>query len=332
MRIRSLVVLSMLLAAAGPVRAQTCPHHLFVSGYFSDNVAIYDACSGVFLRQLEQAGRIDGAQAVRHNPRDDLVYVVSEGNDQVQRYRRHGDYAFVDVFAQLPADFDPTGVAFGSNGEVYVGGYGSSSVIELDPASGVQVGTVLPSDSGLLGADNGMMVSASGVLYVPGYDSSSVARVDLATAKVQADFIATGSDGLDETRGIVDEGDTILVGGEGSGAIYRFDAVSGELVDTLVSGLTRPTGLALDTDGSLLVLWGNRVRRYDPGSGESLGILANGVDGEISGGTFIALIPNPEAESIFDNGFDPAVALARWSASQPRPQAWVAATPGFTCP
>lgn len=316
MPIRSVVVLSMLLAAAGSVHAQTCPHHLFVSGYFSDNVAIYDACSGAFLRQLEQDGRIDGAQAVRHNPHDDLVYVVSEGNDQVQRYRRHGGYAFVDVFAQLPADFDPTGVAFGAHGEVYVAGYGSSSVVELDPASGAEVRTVLPSDSGLLGADNGMMVSASGALHVPGYDSSSVARVDLATAKVDADFIATGTAGLDETRGIVDEGDTILVGGEGSGAIYRFDAGSGELIDTLVSGLTRPTGLALDTDGSVLVLWGNRVRRYDRSTGEPLGILANGVDGGISGGTFIALVPNPELEAIFGDGFDAAAPVAAGSAAR----------------
>ena len=307
---RTVVIALSLLAAAGAARAQSCSHDLLVSGYFSDNVAIYDACSGVFLRQLEQAGLIDGAQAVRHNPLDDLVYVVSEGNDQIQRYRRDAGYAFVDVFAQLPGDFDPTGVAFGASGEVYVAGYGSSSVIELDPASGAVIGTVLPSDSGLLGADNGMMVNAAGVLYVPGYDSSSVARVDLATSQVQADFIATGSGGLDETRGIVDEGDTILVGGEGSGAIYRFDAGSGELVATLVSGLTRPTGLALDVDGSLLVLWGNRVRRYDRSTGTSLGILANGVDGGISGGTFIALVPKAGIDTVFGDGFDAAARAA----------------------
>ena len=76
-------------------------------------MAIYDACSGQFLRQLEQAGRIRGAQAVRFNPADDLIYVVSEGNDQIQRYRRDGNYTFVDVFAQLRRNIDPTGIAFG---------------------------------------------------------------------------------------------------------------------------------------------------------------------------------------------------------------------------
>lgn len=304
------VVLALLLAVCPPAIAEAglraCSHHLMVSGYFSDNVAVYDACSGAFLRQLEQAGRIDGAQAVRHNPRDDLVYVVSEGNDQVQRYRRTAGYDFVDVFAQLDDGFDPTGVAFGPGGEVYVAGYGSSSVVELDPASGAVVGTALPSGSGLLGADNGMMVSAAGLLYVPGYDSSSVARVDLATGEVRADFVASGTGGLDETRGIVDEGDTILVGGEGSGAIYRFDAGSGALLGIVVDGLTRPTGMALDLDGSLLVLWGNRVRRYDRDSGEFLGILAEGADGGISGGTFVALVPAPPTDAIFGDGFDAA--------------------------
>ena len=294
-----------LLVAGTTARAQTCANHLFVSGYFSNNVAIYDACSGMFLRQLEEAGRIQGAQAVRYNATNDLIYVVSEGNDQIQRYRHDGTYAFVDVFAQLSADFDPTGIAFGPNGEVYVASYGTSRVDELDPLTGATIGTVLPSDSGLLGADNGMMVSADGKLYVPGYDSSSVARVDLATGEVDADFVASGTSGLFETRGIVDEGDTILVGGEGSGSVYRFDAETGAPMGVLISDLNRPTGMAIDDDGTLLVLSGNRVRRYSRTSGEMLGIVASGVDGGISGGTFVALIPNPALDVIFASSFDP---------------------------
>jgi DNA-binding beta-propeller fold protein YncE len=301
----TLISIGATVAAGTTAHAQSCSHHLLVSGYFSNNVAIYDACSGAFLRQLEEAGHIQGAQAVRYNSADDLIYVVSEGNDQIQRYRHDSTYAFVDVFAQLASNVDPTGVAFGPAGEVYVASYGTSSVIELDPLTGDTIHTVLPSDSGLLGADNGMMVSASGQLFVPGYDSSSVARIDLATAEVDADFVASGTGGLFETRGIVDEGATILVGGEGSGEIYRFDAEKGALVDTLITGLTRPTGMTLDTDGSLLVLWGNRVRRYDRDTGALLGILAYGADGGISGGTFIALVPNPVSDAIFGNGFDP---------------------------
>lgn len=300
-----IALLALTLLAATTVRAQSCANHLFVSGYFSNNVAIYDACSGAFLRQLEEAGRIQGAQAVHYNAADDLIYVVSEGNDQIQRYRHDATYAFFDVFAQFAADFDPTGIAFGPGGEVYVASYGTSSVIELDRFSGATIGTVLPSDSGLLGADNGLMVSADSKLYVPGYDTSTVARVDLSTSKVDADFVASGTGGLFETRGLVDEGDTILVGGEGSGAVYRFDAGDGSLVQTLITGLNRPTGMTLDTDGSLLVLSGNRVRRYDRDTGAMLGVVANGAPGGISGGTYVALVPNPVIDTIFGNGFDP---------------------------
>ena len=296
---------AILLAGCARASAGSCPNHLLVSGYFSNNVAIYDACSGAFLRQLEDAGHIHGAQAVRVNPADDLIYVVSEGDDQIQRYRHDASYAFVDVFAQFDADFDPTGVAFGSGGEIYAASYGTSRVVELDPSSGAIIGTVLPSDSGLLGADNGTMVSADGKLYVPGYDTSSVARVDLATSLVDADFVPTGTSGLFETRGIVDEGATILVGGEGSGAIYRFDAASGAPIQTLITGLSRPTGMAIDDDGTLLVLSGNRVRRFDRSTGALLGVVAHGSAGGISGGTFIALVRIAGNDTVFRDGFDP---------------------------
>ncbi|HEU4663823.1 MAG TPA: hypothetical protein VFS55_07320 [Dokdonella sp.] len=296
------VAAALLLSILTPAAHATCARHLLVSGYFSNNVAIYDACSGAFVRPLEQAGHVHGAQAVRLNPADGLLYVVSERDDQVQRYRPDAGYAFVDVFAQLEADVDPTGLAFGSDGRIYVASYGTSRVLELDPLDGTVIATILPSDSGLLGADNGLMMSGSGLLYVPGYDSSSVARIDPATGDVDAAFVPGATGGLFQTRGIVDEGATVLVGGEGSGAIYRFDATTGAPLGTLVDGLDRPTGLAIDDDGTLLVLAGDRILRYDRASGALLGVLAEGADGGISGGTFLALVPNPEA--LFEDGFD----------------------------
>ncbi|HEU4663415.1 MAG TPA: hypothetical protein VFS55_05235 [Dokdonella sp.] len=279
------------LAATAVADAQSCPRHLFVSGYFSNNVAIFDGCNGTFLRQLDVAGRIKGAQAVRLNPADDLVYVVSEVNGQVQRYRHDADYTFVDVFAQFTPEIDPTGIAFGADGRVYVASYGTSRVFELDRATGQVIGTVLPGDSGLLGADNGLMMSAAGLLYVPGYSTASVARVNPSTGEVLAGFVPSRAQGLRRTRGIVDDGATILVGGEGSGEVYRFDANSGAFVGKAVTGLGAPTGLALDADGSILVLSGNRVRRFDHDSGADLGVLATVDAGAIEGGTFIALIP-----------------------------------------
>jgi hypothetical protein len=45
------------------------------------------------------------------------------------------------------------------------------------------------------------------------------------------------------------------------------------------------------------LLAGNRVRRIDRSSGAELGVLANGADGGISGGTFIALVSAQETGS-----------------------------------
>ncbi|MGN6521306.1 MAG: Vgb family protein [Dokdonella sp.] len=286
-----LVLAAFAIAATSIAHAQSCARHLFVSGYFSNNVAIFDACDGRFLRQLDGAGRIRGAQAVRLNPADDLIYVVSEINGQVQRYRHDARYAFVDVFAQFTPEIDPTGIAFGADGRVFVASYGTSRVLELDRATGQVIGIALPGDSGLLGADNGLMMSGAGVLYVPGYSSASVARVNPATGEVRAAFVPARAQGLRRTRGIVDEGATILVGGEGSGEIYRFDADTGAFVGKAVTGLGLPTGLALDADGSILVLSGTSVIRFDRASGARLGVLASTNAGAIDGGTFIALIP-----------------------------------------
>lgn len=305
MRCPTLLVVLLLLAAAPAAHAQGCAYRLFISGYFSNNVAVHDACNGQYLRQLETAGRIRGAQTVRLNPINGLIYVVSEGNDQIQRYRNNASLDFVDVFAQLAANIDPTGIDFGADGRVYVASYGTSRVIELDRTTGQVLGDVLPAGNGVVGVDNGMMVSVAGLLYVPGYDSHNVARVNPATGKVQGDFIPTGSGGLRNARGILDEGATILVTGEGSGAVYRYNAATGAFVSRLVSGLTRPTGMAIGTDAALLVLWGNRVRKYDPGTGAELGILASGVDGGISGGTFLAVLPVAANDVVFRNGFDP---------------------------
>ena len=74
---------------------------------------------------------------------------------------------------------------------------------------------------------------------------------------------------------------------------------------TLASGMTHPTGMTLDVDGSLLVLSGQSRASLRPTTGASLGIVASGVDGGISGGTFLALVPNPAVDAIFGNGFDP---------------------------
>ena len=295
---RSLLLAGLGLCCAATAQAE-CIEHLLVSGYFSNNVAIFDACTGEFLRQLDDQGRIRGAQAVRLNPADGLLYVVSEGNDQILRYDARS-YAYVDRFAQLAGSVDPTGVDIGPiDDAVYVASYAGSNVLRLDGGSGAVLGESLSASSGLAGADNGMAFGPDGWLYVPGYDSSSVARVNPATGQVQGSFIAPGAGGLVQARGLLFEpdGQTLLVTGEGSGTVQRFRLSDGQLVDTPISGLSRPTGIALAHSGELLVISGTRVQRFDRVSGAALGPLLNLSAGEIRGGTFLALVPRPPVDA-----------------------------------
>jgi glutamine cyclotransferase len=291
-----LLALLIISAALGtPARAQSsCSHHLLVSGYFSNSIAIFDACSGAFIRQLDSGNRISGPQAVRLNT-DGWIYVVSEGNDRILRYDAR-TYDYVDTFVQFGASFDPTGLDIGPDDDVYVGSYGTSTVVRLNSQTGAQVSTVLPSNTSLRGVDNGLGFGPDGLLYVPGYDSDSVARINTSSGAVQASFVAARAGGLNETRGILFEpgGQTFLVTGEGSGAVYRFRMSDGGLVQTLISGLARPTGMALAPDGSLLVLAGAaQVFRFNRETGASLGPLLDASSAGVIGGTFLALVPNP---------------------------------------
>ena len=82
------VVLAFLLAGAAPPAfgQSNCGGKLLVSGYNSNNVHIYDACTGAHLRNLDTENRINGPQALRIGP-DGALHVVSENTSRILRYR-----------------------------------------------------------------------------------------------------------------------------------------------------------------------------------------------------------------------------------------------------
>ena len=119
----------LLVALAAPVAAQTpaCGSRLFVSSYFT-TVHVYDACTGAYLRNLDDTPRLRGPQAIKLGP-DGLLYVISEMTQQILRYR-NDTLEFVDVFATF-VGVDPTGFAFAPNGDVYVAGFRTDDVRRL---------------------------------------------------------------------------------------------------------------------------------------------------------------------------------------------------------
>lgn len=286
-RLIALLALGTILGVASPAHA-SC-ERLLVSGYYS-TVHIYDGCSGAFLRELDARSRLNGAQAVRQ--RDGLLYAVAEGSNGVVRYRAD-ILEFVDFFVSVSGNPGITGVAFGPDGDLYLGGYNSDSVFRFDGQTGAPKGEVVRRTDGANGVDNGLVFGPDGMLYVPGFDSNNVIRWNPATGRSET-FIAPGSGGLRRTRGILFEpdGSGILVSSEGSGEILRFHR-DGRFDRRLAQFMFGPNGMAYAADGSLLVtgFGGDRVERIDPTSGAPLGTVVAPNAGGLSGATFLAILP-----------------------------------------
>lgn len=280
------LVATLFVTHVGPALAAPCPARLFVSGYFS-TVHVFDACTGAYVRDLDTTGAIRGAQAVRLGP-DGLLYVTSEMSQQILRYR-NDTLAYVDAFATLPGA-DPTGFAFGPDGNVYVAAFRTNNVRRLS-ATGTPIDIPVPlGAAGLNGPDNGITFAPDGNLYVPGFYSNSVIRFDPRTG-ISSVAVAKGAMGLTATRGILPEpdGSGLLITGENSGQLLRLDLATGA-VSVRASKLSNPTGLAFAPNGDLLILEGSVVRRFDPATGEVRGTLIAAGNGGIEGGVYLAVV------------------------------------------
>ncbi|MFO1322920.1 MAG: hypothetical protein U1F15_02545 [Burkholderiales bacterium] len=283
-------IVAVALCATASAQTSTCPSRLFVSGYYS-TVHVFDACTGAYLRDLDSTARIKGPQAVKLGP-DGLIYVTSEGTEQILRYR-NDTLEFVDVFATFTG-VDPTGFAFGPDGSVYVAGYKTSDVRRLS-AAGAAIDTPIPKGkAGLKGPDNGITFGPDGNLYVPGYDSSNVIRYDPRTGAASV-AVATGAKDLFHTRGLLPEkgGAALLITGEGSSQVLRLDLATGAVAE-VNSKVVKPTGIAYGVDGSVLILERNTVRKLDPATFEITGTLVAPGAGGVDFGTYAAVIPLPQ--------------------------------------
>lgn len=296
-RLVALLALGAILGAAPPLRAEC--ERVLVSGYHS-TVHVYDGCSGSFLGELDSRSRLNGAQAIRE--RNGLLYVVAEGSNSIVRYRADS-LEFVDFFVSVTGNPGITGVTFGPDGDMYLGGYNSDSVLRFDGATGAAKGEVVRRSDGANGVDNGLVFGPDGLLYVPGFDSSNVIRWNPASGRAET-FIASGSGGLRRTRGILFEpdGSGLLVSSEGSGEILRYHR-DGRFDRRLAQFDFGPNGMAYAADGSLLVtgFGGDRVERVHPQTGARLGTLVPFNAGGLSGATFLAIIDAPAAaEPVLD--------------------------------
>jgi len=290
-----MLLLLLLWAVSAAAAGQSpCPSRLFVSG-FSSTVHVYDACTGAFLRNLDPAHRIRGAQAVVLGG-DGLLYVVSEETSQILRYR-NDTLAFVDVFATLPGA-SPTGVAPAADGTVYVAGFATNDVRRFTAAGAAAGAAIPPRGAGLAGPDNGMVFAPDGNLYVPGYNSNSVVRYDPRTGAASV-AIPSQTAGLFRSRGLrpIRDGSGLFVTGEVSGQVLRFDFASGAVAQ--IAQMVTPTGIDYAPDGDLLVATlDGAVSRLDPATGARKGVFVQTARDGAIGVTYIAVIAAPASAPV----------------------------------
>ena len=146
---------------------------LLVASLGTNSVKRYDATSGAYLGDFIPSGPDQVVAPVDLEfGSDGLVYVSSWTNSDVRRY--NGDTgAFVDVFVSTNLT-QATGLAFGTNGNLYVGSTnGASGVHEFDGTTGAHIAQLfsLASTMGVdFGPDGNVYVSTPGTNVVNVYD------------------------------------------------------------------------------------------------------------------------------------------------------------------
>ncbi|WP_436716681.1 DUF4347 domain-containing protein [Roseiconus lacunae] len=164
--------------------------------------------------------------------------------------------------------------AYGSDGLLYVTGWGSDNVLRFNPQTGAYVDEFVVDGSGGISKSAGIAFGPDGHLYVADYDGDRVLKYDGSVGTYLGEFVAAGSGGLEGPMDLWFHKDGHLyVVGNKSDNILRYDASTGAFVDEFVSdgagGLDDPISMAFGRDGRLYVSSQdtNSIKRFDQGNG-----------------------------------------------------------------
>jgi hypothetical protein len=267
-------------ASSQQIGDSSCGSLLLVSSWFNNNVKIYDGCSGNYIRDLDNMGRLNGPQAIFELPDGDVV-VVSEGNNQLIRYDREtltNGTAVLSDFVEKPVG------AILDDEQLYIVSYQENSVLKIDTQTWQITDTILAANNDLIiGADAGIALEGD-ILYIPGYDSDNVITVNVASKQTNV-LVGAGSGGLNAARGILLLADNMYVTSERSNQILVFNKTSGAFINNF-SRQTRPANIVQDGESHFLFTTRDTVFRAAIDGSSTEAIVSAGLGG-LNGATFV---------------------------------------------
>ena len=207
------------------------------------------------------------------------ILVSSRFSNNVLRYDRDTG-AFLGVFAEGSELQNPNGIAFGPDGNLYVGLGDSGGVLKYDGTTGEFLGTFVPSGPGGLGGVRDILFGPDGDLYVASGTTDQVMRYNGTTGAFVG--VAGAGNGLDGPVGLAfGASGKLFVGAAISNQVFVFDDGVFEMSFNAGPSHGQSVGLAFNSAGQLLVAQSvtDEVLAFDPDTGAYQGVFAEGPPG-----------------------------------------------------
>lgn len=284
--LRAALLLSALSAL--PVAARAAP----APGLTPSNSALYVAnsdegsilrCSGITGKVVATLGNNLNPAGLAIGPDHKVLYVTYYGAGTVSRFSLATGKSLGTFIPQGRGGLaEPITMAFGPDGNLYVGNWSHNDIRRFDGRTGAFLGVFARNGSGGLAQPGDITFGPDGDLYVTNNSVSDVLRFNGRTGAFKSIFVKTGSGGLTNPQNMAfGPTGSLFVGGPAgvlqysrTGAFIRVFAAPG-------ANLKSVGGLTFGPDGSLYVSdWQkNDVVRYNGRTGAFKGVFVTPASG-----------------------------------------------------